>query len=66
MIECILNQCLIHQTNETILVFLRTALHFAVQNGHEAVVVLLLENGCDVNAKDMVSGLNNRPKKWFY
>lgn len=32
----------------------RTALHFAVFNGHKNVVELLLSSKCDVNAKDMV------------
>lgn len=36
----------------------RTPLHFAVYEGHEAIVELLLKYKCDVNARDMV---RNRP-----
>lgn len=32
----------------------RTPLHFAVYEGHEAIVELLLKYKCDVNARDMV------------
>lgn len=32
----------------------RTPLHLAVDNGHEAIVELLLKEKCDVNARDMV------------
>lgn len=30
-------------------------MHFAVYEGHEAIVELLLKNNCDVNARDMVN-----------
>lgn len=36
----------------------RTPLHLAVCNGHEAIVKLLLEQKCDVNARDMVNCLS--------
>lgn len=32
----------------------RTPLHFAVYEGHEQIVELLLQHKCDVDAKDMV------------
>lgn len=38
----------------------RTPLHFAVYEGHSAIVELLLKYNCDVNAKDMVGVNSNR------
>lgn len=37
----------------------RTPLHFAVYEGHDAIVELLLKNKCDVNARDMVRTESN-------
>lgn len=49
------------------LIHFRTPLHLAVCNGHEAIVKLLLEQKCDVNARDMVSLLDvgESVRKWF-